>query len=302
MYCYCDLGGKDLGLFRIGGPGLGNLLFPWARGIVMARKLDLIPIWPTWGQFKLGPFLRNEKDKRMYFDYFLRSDEYLGGIEKIKKIISLDKLSINEEQLNFEENIEDKIVVYSGMKNYFSSIANDYGLVKTELLNIVNSKYISDIDEDFSNSISVHVRMGDFAQYNSNKFLQGVSNTRVPIEWYINIINQIRGDSNTKVFIFTDGSDNELESLLSMPNIYKISFGSAIGDLLALSRSNILIASNSTFSLWAAYLGRMPLVRPPSKNITRLYTSNDEHELSLRLNEKIPTNFREMLIKGNLLN
>ena len=301
MYCYCDLGGKDLGIIRVGGLGLGNMLFPWARAIVAAKRYNLIPIWPTWSQIKLGPYIRNEKDKRMYVDYFQRSDEYIGGIEKIKLIAALKKQGINENQFNSDKVNNSSIVVFSGMKELFENISSDHILVKNELLDIVNEKYTTYKNENFNNTISVHIRLGDFAKYDSTKVSQVTNNMRVPIKWYIKILNQIRVNDNIKVFIFSDGKDSELRSILSLPNVQRKSYGSSIEDLLALSSSNILIASNSTFSMWAAYLGRMPIVKPASESIVNLYPSNSGLELSLRLDQELPNSFLQTVVQKKLI-
>ena len=52
------------------GGGLGNLLFIFARSIVLAEKINSQIIWPTWPSIKVGPWIRREKDKRFYGDLF----------------------------------------------------------------------------------------------------------------------------------------------------------------------------------------------------------------------------------------
>ena len=72
MYIYPNFGDKEyFNIIRVGGPGLGNLLFPYFRAYIYAirYKGNLIdPIWPT---FKLGPILRNELDNRFYSLQFM---------------------------------------------------------------------------------------------------------------------------------------------------------------------------------------------------------------------------------------
>ena len=64
---------------RLGGPGLGNMLFPWARSVVFANKYNLKRINTTWPTVKLGPILRGEFDNRFYSDLF-EDDENIGSI------------------------------------------------------------------------------------------------------------------------------------------------------------------------------------------------------------------------------
>lgn len=52
-YVYPKLSEKDLGFIRLGGAGLGNLLFTYARALVYARDHGCQMIWPTWPSVKL---------------------------------------------------------------------------------------------------------------------------------------------------------------------------------------------------------------------------------------------------------
>ena len=72
--------------FRLGGAGLGNILFPWANAVVYAKKNNLERIQTTWVNLKFGTFLRKEKDKRMYLNLFTRND----GIMGIRKTLLLN--------------------------------------------------------------------------------------------------------------------------------------------------------------------------------------------------------------------
>ena len=60
-YIYPKLSEKDGILFRLGGAGLGNILFTYARAVIYVQNHeDAEMIWPTWFSFKLGPILRHE--------------------------------------------------------------------------------------------------------------------------------------------------------------------------------------------------------------------------------------------------
>ena len=66
-YTFVSLGKLESLGIRLGGAGLGNILFPWATALVYAKMHNLIRIQTTWRSFKIGTYLRKEKDKRMYF-------------------------------------------------------------------------------------------------------------------------------------------------------------------------------------------------------------------------------------------
>src|SRR5208337_4075978 len=48
VYVYPQLHGVDLVFLRIGGVGLGNLLFPFARAVIFAKRYGFRLIAPTW--------------------------------------------------------------------------------------------------------------------------------------------------------------------------------------------------------------------------------------------------------------
>ena len=60
-----------------------------------------------------------------------------------------------------------------------------------------------------------------------------------------------------------------------MENVERITFGSAIADILALANAGIFVASGSSFSMWARYLGRMTTVMFPNQVKQKILQSND---------------------------
>lgn len=80
------------------------------------------------------------------------------------------------------------------------------------------------------------------------------------MDWFVATISEVRRHLGGASFgIYSDGRPEELGRLLSLPGVSWASRGSAIVDMLAMSRSSLLIASGaSTYSAWAAYLGLVP--------------------------------------------
>ena len=84
---------------------------------------------------------------------------------------------------------------------------------------------------------------------------------RVHISWYRGVIEGIMKDYPQQRFaLFSDGSDEELQSLLSIPNVERCFFGNAFADMWAISKCKFVIASDSTFSAWGAFLGQLPIL------------------------------------------
>lgn len=296
-YVYPKLCGFDFYVVGFSSPGLGNLLFPWARAICLAKSFDLVPIFPVF-TLRIARILKFEKDKRFYLGLFKPTNWYLTGLKKLIKVITKRKLS-EEEFLKNPSITEDCIVIVQGMKNYFLDILKEHEFIRNELIKITKNKHKNALYFDFSNSISVHIRLGDFLPPDREKLRSGAFNIRLPLEWYIDTIceiRNIRGDL-IKVYIFSDGTNEELKEILRLPNVERISFKSAIGDLLALSRAKFLISSGSTFAMWASFLGRMPTVYYPGQLKQRLYYENSEYEFEWERGKIFPNKVIEYLLR-----
>ena len=119
-YTFVSLGKLESIGVRLGGAGLGNILFPWARAIVYAKEHNLTRIQTTWKNLKLGTFFRKERDKRFYFNLFTEKE----GIDGVRKFLLL----------NFSKQVK----VFSGMEGLFGSFKHEHQFIRSELFKIVN--------------------------------------------------------------------------------------------------------------------------------------------------------------------
>jgi hypothetical protein len=272
IYCYPDLGGRDFIFARMAGPGLGNMLFPWARAVLSTKRNGFKLIEPTWPQLKLGPLLRRERDARHYGDLFESSYGSVQGMARIKVLLKHRRVV----EADLERAKDGDVVMFSGMTGYFEPILHDYEIVRDELYRISREQQRAGLLSNHSDSICVHVRCGDFSIGASKELIAaGRTNVRIPIDWYCDVVTGLREvlGSSTRIQVFSDGSDEELAPLLSLRDCTRVSFGSALADLLALSKGKFLVASGSTFSMWASYLGRMPVFWYPGQRRQRLYSA-----------------------------
>ncbi|MFQ5850582.1 MAG: alpha-1,2-fucosyltransferase [Candidatus Binatia bacterium] len=293
-YSYAKLSRYDLGLVRFLGTGLGNLLFPWARFAVATRKYGLTPISPTWFQVRVGTLLRKEADKRFYNGIFRTPSGQISGWTKLYLLSTLPRISEVEFLSAEKRRWREMLVVFQGSEAYFSSLLRDHELVKDELLKMTLDKHKRGLMYNFGLSISVHVRLGDFSVPQTSELIkEGRVNCRLPISWYVRVVNQIRSGLGAKlpVYVFSDGTDEELSELLALRSSQRLGFGSSIADLLALSRSHLLVASGSTFSMWASYLGRMPVIWHIGQLRQRLYYEKPEAEIECGERGEIPASF-----------
>ncbi|HWN11863.1 MAG TPA: hypothetical protein VNO50_21730 [Pyrinomonadaceae bacterium] len=289
-YSYAQLGGLDTGFFRIGGTGLANLLFPWAHFVVGTSRYGLKPLAPTWPQFKTGPLLRAETDKRFYADLFRVPPDQVSGLRKMLLLATLPRVS----QADFDNAAttrESRLVEFDQKGPMFDWILNEHALVKQELLRITRDHHKAALQFDFRNSISVHVRLGDFQ----------VESLQTPIEWFAGAIREVRRTvgSDIRVHIFSDGTDDELRPLLDLARVSRIGFGSSIADLLGLSCAKVLIANGgSSFSKWASYIGRMPVIWRTGTLYQKLYSENAGSEIEWQPGEGFTEAFTQCLISA----
>lgn len=259
MYVYPKFDGLDLYLGRVGGPGLGNHLFTWARAVILADRLGGEMVYPTWPQLKPARLLRRDPDQRSYADQF-RPAYHVAGLKRLAILLTsrrIDEASVGKPVRRFCQVIET-----CGMGDRFRSLTGHNKLVAQKFYDMLADAVRNAVSALPEKYVSVHVRLGDFGAPAST--LGVSSNTRMPLTWYIDQILQAKQRHGDKIpiFIFSDGTNDELAELLQIPGVSRVSCGSPAGDIYALSRSTYLIGSASSFSMWAAYLGQMDAVFP----------------------------------------
>ena len=258
LFAYPRLSKWDLALFRVGGPGLGNLLFTWGRAMKFCRDHQAAPIWPTWPQLKIGPWLRAEKDKRAYTDLFEPSDRYVRGMRKVRTLAMLPR--IGETDTAAAHPPSRSVVMFEGNGNGFADLVGAGPYLGEQFAAMCRG--YTPAETDFR-TIRVHVRMGDFASVSPDQLARAdMPNVRLPLEWYVEKIKQVRAalGGQVPVQVFSDSTPEALRALMDLGGVEACGGQTAAQDLLTLSRAGILIGSNSTFSQWARFMGAVPTV------------------------------------------
>lgn len=273
-YVFASLGMMESLGFRLGGSGLGNILFTWARAMVYAKKHRLTFIDPTWCSIKIGPLLRGEFDRRFYNDLFVKN----------KNISGWKKFCL----LNFQRH---QVHIIKDMDGLFSDFLTEHDFVRSELLKMTHNSHLQQIEHFTGEGISIHIRMGDFYKFSNEEELRtGKWNTQLPLKWYQVQIEKIRQAVGREVIVtvFSDGSDDALKSILNLPNVCRAFYGSAVADMLALSKSKVLIASGSTFSSWGSFLGQCHTIWFPGQHRMKLIIDSSKFEGVLDYDTAIP--------------
>ena len=294
VYAYPRLSKTDLLCVRIGGNGLGNLMFTWARCLAAAEHHGWRLIWPTWQSFKPKNWRVNPYDHRTYFDLFRPTDRYVTGWRKPAYLVRYPLVS--EQAALADGAPPGSVVQFRGMEGKFAPFLADHDLVYRELLAMARPQHLAALSEPDPAPIAVHVRRGDFVRQPSYEDMVKVDNSLLPLEWYIAALQAVRAAAGRELpaAVFSDGSDEELQALLALPAVRRVAYGSGLGDMLGLSRARLLIASGSTFSMWGSYLGQVPGIWHPGKLLQRVLLNAPDKEIEWAPGDPLPGWVRDL--------
>ena len=253
----------DTGFVRLSGDGLGNSFYTYFHAVVMAHQNGARLIYPTWRALRIGPFLRGERSTRTYWNTFKPCSDELRGVRKMIALLNLgrDRAVVEVGKFGREAVRPGALNLVKSRDFTFDGLHAFRPMIRERLLSIINDRISPTHTWGGSGFVAVHVRLGDFATpVDTSSLLSGKSNVRIPLDWYVNVVSELRtANPSREVFIFSDGKDEELAPLLNLgAKVFRS--GSDIQDLLALSSASLLVGSNSTYSKWAAFLGDMPSI------------------------------------------
>jgi hypothetical protein len=255
--------------------GLGNMLLVWARAVLFADINSIPVVAPSWGQIRIGTYLRGEREKRYYGNLFCNKNylskiNYAFGVLNRKSVIHnppISKLNLSDLEL---KGIGYYLFVFDSLphwSDYFIDLKECQPFIKQRLLLSIRSSVLKTIDNRPVPQIGIHIRMGDFKVLKPGDDFTKLGNVRTPMTWYVRVIDAIRkiAGYDVPVTLFSDGHDRELCELLNLPQVSRSPSDSALSDMVTLSRSKLLITSSgSTFSGWASYLGQCPTIWHPA--------------------------------------
>jgi hypothetical protein len=297
-FAYPRLSKTDLLFIRIGGNGLGNLMFTWARCLAASERHGWRPIWPTWQSFKPKNWRVNPYDHRTYFDLFRPTERYVSGWRKPWRLARYRW--IPEQQAVEHGAPPGSVVEFRGMEGMFEPFRAQHELVYGELLRMARPEHLRALENSDPAPIGIHVRRGDFVQQGSYEQMISQHNSLLPMEWYVAALRAVRSAAGgqPRAYVFSDGTDEELAPLLDLPAVERADYGSGLGDMLGLSRSRLIIASGSTFSMWGSFLGQVPAIWHPGKLLQHLLLEHPEREIEWAEGDALPAWVGEVMEDG----
>jgi hypothetical protein len=264
---------RSYALADIGRAGLGNELFPWARAHLWAREAGAEILAPRWRKLRIGPYLRREVDKRQYHR-LLGTEHYVRGLARTRILATgrtVDEGGACEGRRC--------VRVFRGMGDFFVPLTGQHRLLADLLERDATAEVrrATAARRPRTPYIGVHVRRGDFQPASPEALRAGRHNFQTPTAWFEAAVIALRhAFPDRPIVLVSDGTTDELRPLLSLEGVVRPPSGSSLADLLLLSGTSVLVASASSFSAWASYLGHVPTLVHPGQ--LRLYDAGREFE------------------------
>jgi len=278
VYLYPSFSAMDFGFFRFLGPGLGNLLLPWARCQIAANQGRGELLSSTWPQVKVGPWIRGEPDKRSYVGHFCPEPGSLSGAKKALILAAGRRIKETEDLPGATRPV---VRLFSGLGRRFEDLSGENDFLRERLLSISRSRHLPLGSR--TPYVAVHVRRGDFApDPDRGASARGETNRRLPISWYMEALSVVsRGPfGGLPVWLVTDGEPSELEPLIRAGANAR-SRSSALADLWFLADASLVVASASSFSAWACFLGNQPAIWPSSQVPPGVFDEPNDRRLTV---------------------
>lgn len=211
--------------------GLGNQLFIIAAGYAYAKKHDkkLIINPDNW---KAG----QGNNVLSYKDTIFKNFEY-GSLPFTRDVITIHEKRFNYDELPF---VPGNVSLHGYLQSlkYFEEVEDEF----VSLLNL------PPVDVDYMRGgepmiVGFHIRRGDYLKHPLHKICNST---------YFNFFFDKFKDLPIKVF--TDSADIVLKEFKQPYNI--IHSKSDLKELTYMSKCDIIVGSNSTFSWWASLIGK----------------------------------------------
>lgn len=218
--------------------GLGNQMFQVAHAMCQGWKHDVPVSFPASSS---TPNQGNQPTN--YLNNIFRKIDFSG---KKGDTVIVGERSWNESNVEF--NIEDSIEFYG----YFQSSRNFFEYSK-EIIDLFSPsddfiKKINDIYPNFdtNNSVSVHVRRGDYMRF---KDVHGI----VDVSYINHCISKC--DENSQIYIFTDDKSWAKQTFIG-PKFVIVEHLEDYEELWMISLCRTNIMSCSSFSWWGSFLNQ----------------------------------------------
>jgi hypothetical protein len=269
------ISGKLYGYAQVGRYGLGHSLLAWARCLLWCERQDARMLAPDWRHFRIGPLLRNERDRRRYHRLFQFGD-YVNGLRRQWVLRTAERtMATAFDWDDANPPVGQGLVVFQNLvsmneETHFHEITGHSARVRSALTRMTRPEFRPASPTE--PHIAIHVRMGDFGEsVPLEKLRSGAKNARLPLAWYVSLLSGVRAKlGNVPAIVYSDGDDASLAPLLRLEGVHRPPRAQSITDLLSMAQSRLVISSGSGFSMWGAYLGDSHRICFPGQRLVRV--------------------------------
>ena len=226
--------------FRLGGFGLGNLLFPYFRSLCSCLKNGAIHLYPHHYQIQPRNFLREKtlKSLRNYSSDFNKFS--WSSIKKIESARIFYSRNFKSEQFINEY----PYIYFSGYKNYFY----DFVQYRKQIQKFIIFSYRLR-NYQLKNEVAFHLRLGDFI----------INRQNIEKEKIIYALEYFTKKLSVNVKIYSGSSYNQIKSFLELNDlpdqVFLVNSISPMNDLIRMSQSKYICGNPySTFVEWARFI------------------------------------------------
>lgn len=218
--------------------GLANRVFALYKAFLRADRDYRNLYWCGICKVSLGPFLRRESDKRLYFIFFRRF--ILLDILMLLKL----RLGIKCSFIDSESVSLNVIPTHDDIKQL--KCTRDEGF-SYFFLQLLNAKLVAQVKNAEVFDIHIHIRRGDFR----------INGNQLPISYYAEkfklCVEEHFAGKTLKVRVFTDSFDEEVEQFARSIRAEIRQGGNPVESFLMISRCVFLICTpRSSFPVLSA--------------------------------------------------
>jgi hypothetical protein len=246
--------------------GLGNKLFVWARATAFGYLNGLDTVAVGWSWPKIGPLLRGEQRDILY-GRWLNTEPLLYRLNSLAKIFLMQREY--EPPLAPFDVRPDTVYVFTKIPHWgdhFGSFQSARSHLISAFRSLVHPSIVTTVCRHETPIVAVHIRRGDFRELPPNQNFAEVGSIRTPLEYFTDVISNIRVCARwpVPITVYSDGTASELAPLLALDDVRRAQNMRDVGHLLSMARAKLIVASaGSTFSLWAGFLSQAAIILHP---------------------------------------
>lgn len=280
------------------GTGLGNRLFPWARCLLFARRHGARMIDPIWERPAIGQLFRGGIDYRSYmrqlvmFRLMQRDPANLGPVAGLLRSRGARVVTEPADWRSPAGGAGRLLVCFKDIGAVFAPLVGQHEFLLRELRAITRERYRRLADAAGEVPIAICVRCGnDYREPTGAPYAPLGPADKTPLGWYVDTLRLVRREVGRPVraVVVSDGTRAALRPLLEMDNVSFARPGTAISDLLILSRAKVLLAPGaSSFAAWASFFGQMPTATHPGQPLQAWHLDGGPGRFVGELNPSAP--------------